>query len=97
MTTDAPALSPKQAQVLAYLREHQASKGYSPTIEEMRVAFGVASVSTIAHHLNALQRKGRIVRVGTRAIAITDDTEPADITASICPHCHKERTPPPCP
>jgi len=59
--TDAtPALTPKQAAVLAWI---QANSGYySPTVREIARQFGIASPNGVACHLDALERKGFIRR-----------------------------------
>lgn len=90
--TTTPTLSGRQSEILAYLREYQARNMASPSIEELCAALDLKSTSTVAYHLNALQRKGLIRRTGYRALVITPET-PAAPVGDCCPHCGKERTP----
>jgi len=53
--------TPKQLNLLNYIREYNREHGFSPTLAEMSVHFSVSTV-TIFEHLEALERKGAIKR-----------------------------------
>lgn len=64
------ALTPRQAQLLHYLREHIDAVGYAPTLEDIAGRLGVRSLATVYEHLKALEAKGWITREHNRARAI---------------------------
>ncbi len=53
-------LTPRQAQILDFIRETVHSSGIPPTIAEIAEAMGVTSPNGIRGHLQALERKGAI-------------------------------------
>jgi repressor LexA len=53
-------LTPRQAQILDFIRETVQSSGIPPTIAEIAEAMGVTSPNGIRGHLQALERKGAI-------------------------------------
>lgn len=67
-------LTPRQRDILDHIVECQAS-GFTPTIREMCSTFGIASPQGIVCHLDALERKGCIVRGDkqSRIIKVIDD------------------------
>jgi len=71
MTAD---LSSRQLEILNYIKEKIALKGYPPSVREIGEAVGLTSSSTVHTHLNALERKGYIRRDPTkpRAIEVLD-------------------------
>lgn len=54
------ALTPRQAEVLEFIRTHTASSGYPPTRAEICRAMGFRSPNAAEEHLRALARKGII-------------------------------------
>lgn len=54
-------LTPRQTEVLEHVRDYMVVRGYSPSIREIAAHFGI-SVNGAAGHLDALERKGEIVR-----------------------------------
>lgn len=54
------ALTPRQAQVLACIREHLEATGYPPTRADIAQALGFRSANAAEEHLKALARKGAI-------------------------------------
>jgi len=48
-------LTKRQKEVLTYLKEFLASKGYSPTLEEIASYFGMASLNGVYKHLKVLE------------------------------------------
>lgn len=69
-------LTIRQKQVLDFLMAFQRSKGYPPTIRDIRDAFHLRSNRGVVDHLRALERKGYIRRNGRspRAIEILQPT-----------------------
>jgi SOS regulatory protein LexA len=51
------SLTPHQRTTLNYIREFQRKKGYSPSLSDLAVAFGVKSKNAIAKVVNALVRE----------------------------------------
>jgi len=72
-------LSERQQQVLEYIRQTVADRGYPPSVREIGEAVGLSSPSTVHSHLSALVAAGAIKRDPTkpRAIMIVDDMKTA--------------------
>ena len=54
------SLTPHQRTVLNYITEFQHKRGYSPSLADLALAFGVRSKNAIAKVVNALVREGCI-------------------------------------
>jgi repressor LexA len=54
-------LTARQAQVLEFIRANMAY--YSPTVRQIAQEMGIRNHNAVFHHLNALEKKGRIRRV----------------------------------
>jgi repressor LexA len=67
MTVDADPkpLTARQAEVLAFIRANMAY--YSPTVRQIAQEMGIKSPNGVFHHLNALERKGRIRRISGKS------------------------------
>ncbi len=63
-------LTKKQKKFLDYIQECFAKNGYSPSHNEIRKHFKLASVSTVNHYMQVLQEKGYITREKNAARAI---------------------------
>src|SRR5665213_389128 len=50
-------LTPHQRTTLNYIREFQKKKGYSPSLSDLAIAFGVRSKNAVAKVVNALVRE----------------------------------------
>jgi repressor LexA len=63
MTVDAEPkpLTARQAQVLEFIRANMAY--YSPTVRQIAQEMGIRNHNAVFHHLNALEKKGRIRRI----------------------------------
>ncbi|HET7481217.1 MAG TPA: transcriptional repressor LexA [Actinomycetota bacterium] len=70
-------LTDRQRQILEFVAEQVADRGYPPSVREVCDALGLASSSTVHSHLQALQRKGyiRIDPTKPRAIEVLFDAE----------------------
>ncbi|MBQ9502548.1 MAG: hypothetical protein IJU70_10370 [Lentisphaeria bacterium] len=75
-------LTARQREILGYLEERIARQGFPPSLQETASHFGVAC-STVAYHLDALRRKGRLSR-NARARSITL-REPPPLCRKNCP------------
>ena len=71
-------ISPKQLQILEYLKKEVREKGYPPSVREICEATGLKSTSTVHGHLSRLEKKGYIRKDPTkpRAIEILDGSVP---------------------
>lgn len=72
-------LSERQEQVLEFIRNTVAARGYPPSVREIGEAIGLSSPSSVHAHLNTLVESGVLRRdpAKPRAIVIVDDTPPA--------------------
>lgn len=72
--------------IYSYIRQFLGERGYAPTVRDILKGCGISSTAVVQHHLNVLQREGRIHRdAGVfRSIRLTDHwTECPGMTA-IC-------------
>lgn len=63
-------LTRRQHEILDYLREHIADRGYAPSFEEISERFGFRSLATVHEHLTNLERKGYIRRAHNESRSI---------------------------
>jgi repressor LexA len=64
------ALTRRQHEILDYLRQHIAERGYAPSFEEISARFGFRSLATVHEHLTNLESKGYIRRAHNESRAI---------------------------
>ena len=55
-------ITKKQKFVLDFINEYQKQNGYAPSLEEIRIKFKLASVSTAHHHVKKLENEGLIYK-----------------------------------
>src|SRR5262245_15225241 len=55
-------LTHRQQEILEFLHAYHADHGYPPTLREICTHFGMASTRAASDHLDALARKGKIIR-----------------------------------
>ena len=67
-------LTDRQKQIYEFLSVSVREKGYAPSIPEIGQRFKIASTRGVFDHLQALERKGYIKRVGKRAIEIVSQS-----------------------
>jgi repressor LexA len=69
----------RQRQVLRYIRDSIRENGYAPSVRELCESLGVESTSAMIKHLEAIARKGLIVREPStaRALRVTELGEEA--------------------
>ncbi len=76
-------LTPKQLRILQLIRDSRIRRGYSPTMQELADEIGVSKV-TVFEHVEALIKKGALVREANKArslsiadgIAVPDEARP---------------------
>ena len=76
-------LTPKQLKILQLIRDSRVRRGYSPTMQELADEIGVSKV-TVFEHVEALIKKGALVREANKArslsiaegIAVPDEARP---------------------
>ena len=68
-------ISPKQLEILEYIKSEILNRGYPPAVREICEAVHLKSTSSVHSHLETLERNGFIRRDPTkpRAIEIVDD------------------------
>ena len=68
-------ITPKQQQILDYMKQEILNKGYPPTVREICQAVNLKSTSSVHAHLESLEKNGYIRRDPTkpRAIEIMDE------------------------
>lgn len=66
--------TPRQREILRFIRSFIHDFGYPPTMREIGAAFGIASTNGVTDHLKALVRRGKLkVEFGkSRAIKVLD-------------------------
>src|SRR5215210_1683007 len=67
---DEHGLTPRQRRILEVIKAAVESRGYPPSIREMGEAVGLASSSSVAHQLKALEQKGFLRRDPNRPRAL---------------------------
>ena len=77
---DKNGLTARQRKILEVIRETVRTKGYPPSVREIGEAVGLASPSSVAHQLRALQTKGFLRRDANRPRAV-DVRTPAETSA----------------
>ncbi len=68
--TEEPELTRRQKDILQVVQDSIASYGYPPSIREIGAKVGLASPSSVKHHLDALQRMGLLSRSPGRPRAL---------------------------
>ena len=68
-----PALTERQREILNYIEREVRTTGVPPSIRQIGVALGISSTNGVRAHLQALEKKGYIRRVGKRAIEVLSD------------------------
>jgi len=72
-----PCVTPRQLQILQYIRDFRNQHGFSPTMQEIGDQLGLTKV-TVFQHAGALERKGFLVRGAkhsARSLQVSPDFE----------------------
>ena len=64
------SLTPRQEKLLRLIENIQATRGYTPSLQELAQAMNISSLQGIKDHLAALERKGYVRRTPGRRRAI---------------------------
>ena len=74
-TVEKGRISPKQSEILEYIKSEILNRGYPPAVREICEAVHLKSTSSVHSHLETLEKNGYIRRDPTkpRAIEIVDD------------------------
>lgn len=80
-SSPAPGLSPKQAEVLAYIESEVSRSGRPPTYRDIARHCGYEAVGTVQDHIRALLRKGFLQKEPgvARGIRLVHRTESVDV------------------
>ena len=75
---DFSQLTDRQREIYDFIRDKIETRGYGPTVREIGTAFDIQSPNGVMCHLNALVKKGLILREGrsARAIQLVDHRPP---------------------
>ena len=78
-------LSPRQKQVLEFIKEYIAHNEYPPSLREICAHLGIAGNAAVLSHLEALERKGHIRRDpgSSRGIVLIRDKPPEFVNIPI--------------
>lgn len=76
MSISSRKITPKQEQILEFIKDTILKKGYPPTVRDICEAVDLRSTSSVHSHLETLEKNGYIKRDPTkpRAIEIIDDS-----------------------
>ncbi|MBD3280984.1 transcriptional repressor LexA [Candidatus Dojkabacteria bacterium] len=69
-------LTKRQKEILDYIEDYAAVKGYAPSLDEIKAHFKLSAVSTVHEHIDNLKRKGYLKKEvnQARGIEIIDPT-----------------------
>ncbi|MER6590342.1 transcriptional repressor LexA [Micromonospora purpureochromogenes] len=65
-----PHISAMQQRILTVIRDWIQQHGYPPTVREIGAAVGLGSPSSVAYHLNMLERRGLLLREANASRAV---------------------------
>ena len=73
-------LTKKQRRIYDFIKGHLTAHGKAPTLLEIATKMGLKSLRTVTQHLEALQRKGVILRnrYAQRGIKLVEDQKPVE-------------------
>ena len=80
-------VTPRQLEILQFIRDYRARRGYSPTMQEIGDHFRLTKV-TVFEHVEALERKGLLLRGAkhkARSLRVSPDAEFPDERATLIP------------
>lgn len=74
-------LTKRQQQIMDVIRKAVEARGFPPSMREIAAEVGLSSVSTVKHHLDALEEAGLMIRDPRRprAIELRTEVAPEDI------------------
>jgi repressor LexA len=57
-----PGISPTRQRIFKYIQDFFEDKGYAPTVRDILRGCSISSTAVVQHHLNVLEKEGRIHR-----------------------------------
>lgn len=66
--------TPRQKQILAFIQQYYQAEGVAPTLREIQAHLGLASVSTVARHIDLLRQSGQLPTTRGRRTLIPPGT-----------------------
>lgn len=75
---DSGDLTERQLDILRFVQQFSADRGYPPSMREIGEQFGIRSTNGVSDHLRALERKGYLQRSGHLSRSLTVVKQPAD-------------------
>lgn len=75
-------LTEKEQRILDYISQSIKTKGYAPTVRDIRSALGIKSTATVFSYIERLERKGYIVRESGKSRTLRLGTEEESGTCS---------------
>jgi repressor LexA len=71
-----PGISPTRQRIFKYIHDFFDEKGYAPTVRDILKGCSISSTAVVQHHLNVLEKEGRIHRDPEvfRSIQLADKT-----------------------
>ncbi len=75
---DGAELTERQLDILRFVQQFSADRGYPPSMREIGEQFGIRSTNGVSDHLRALERKGYLQRSGHLSRSLTVVRQPAD-------------------
>src|ERR1700746_204015 len=78
-----PSLTPRQSKIIQVIEDSMQRCGYAPTWREIGEAAGLASTSSVSHHLSSLEKKGYLSRGAgrPRTAVVRPTSAPASLRA----------------
>jgi repressor LexA len=79
-------LTPRQAQILEFIRGYSHEHGYAPTLQEIGRRFGLSSAATVHKHVGHLVAKGylrRERRNASRDLVLAGEAQPGIVAVTI--------------
>jgi len=78
-----PSLTPRQSKIIQVIEDSMQRCGYAPTLREIGEAAGLASTSSVSHHLSSLEKKGYLSRGAgrPRTAVVRPTSAPASLQA----------------
>lgn len=63
-------LTKREKEVLDFIKDYASKNGFAPSLDEIRIAMGLSSVSTIHEHITKLTNKGFLERHPNKARSV---------------------------
>ena len=78
-------MTPRQSQALKFVQDFWEKEGYAPSYDEIRIALGAKSKSSIASLINRLESRGWLTKTRglARSIRLTDGSLGGEMSSDI--------------